>query len=309
MVDIYSPSPDDHLSLDELELYKLMMDYRASLGLPDIPLSKSLTLVAGRHVLDTVENSKGYVGHNWSDAPYDSADSSTYPNMWDAPQRLGTPYTGSGFEISTGYLGNAINLYDVTPQSALTNWQNSAPHNDVITNGGPWTTPWMAIGVGMKDGVAHVWFGWDTDPGVPQIKGTNGKDKIVTTRFDDNIKAGKGDDVVKALGGDDSLRGMGGDDKMNGGPGADLLIGGGGDDTMTGGGGPDRFVFNNRSGDDVVRGFKNGDVLDLRKTDADDFGDLAMSRQGDHTLIEFGNASVLIVRTAPQDLDASDFLF
>ena len=39
----------------------------------------------------------------------------------------------------------------------------------VIINQGIWSdSNWNAIGVGMKDGIATVWFGVETDPeGVP----------------------------------------------------------------------------------------------------------------------------------------------
>ncbi|MCF3933490.1 hypothetical protein L1787_08710 [Acuticoccus sp. M5D2P5] len=309
MVDIYKPSSDDHLSLDELSLYRLMMDYRAENGLPAIPLSKGLTTVAGRHALDTVENERGYVGHNWSDAPYDSADPDTYPNMWEAPQRLGTNYPGYGFEISTGYLGNAIFNYDATPEGSLANWQGSPGHNAVILNEGVWDEPWLAIGVGMKNGVAHVWFGREEDRSVPQIIGTRDRDKIVATRFDDNIKAMRGDDVVKGLGGDDTLRGMAGDDKLNGGGGDDLLVGNAGDDVMIGGAGADRFLFTNRSGNDVIRGFRDNDIMDLKRTSVDSFDDLEISRSGKNTVIEFADTTITLFKVHPSEIDASDFLF
>ena len=38
-----------------------------------------------------------------------------------------------------------------TPQGALSAWQNSPAHNDVILNAGIWQSynPWPAMGVGM----------------------------------------------------------------------------------------------------------------------------------------------------------------
>ena len=55
-VDIYSPTANDGLGLLELELYNLVMDYRARNGLPAIPLSAGLTITAGRHAADTYYN-------------------------------------------------------------------------------------------------------------------------------------------------------------------------------------------------------------------------------------------------------------
>lgn len=163
----YTNSSEDSIDGDEYALYELIMDYRADLGLPSIPLSAGLSATAGRHVLDSVYNT-GYVGHSWSDAPYDSANSATYPNMWEAPQRLGTSYDGYGFEISTGFLGDAEAFY-MSPARALSNWQNSAPHDAVITNEGVWSDQWGAIGIGMHKGIAHVWFGNEFDPGGPPV--------------------------------------------------------------------------------------------------------------------------------------------
>ncbi len=80
-INYYSDTREDTIDAEEQELYDLIMAYRASLGLPSIPLSKALTITASRHVLDSVYNLGQYDGHNWSDAPYDGSDPSTYPNM------------------------------------------------------------------------------------------------------------------------------------------------------------------------------------------------------------------------------------
>lgn len=148
-IDITQPTTQDALSLEELALYHLMMDYRATLGLSAIPLSKGLTATAGRHVLDTRENiwatgmvlPEGANLHSWSDAPY-YGDHSQPQVMWDAPERIGTGYTGNGYEISAaGY---------ATIAAALAGWQGSPGHNAVITQTGSWTTPFLAIGIGVE---------------------------------------------------------------------------------------------------------------------------------------------------------------
>ncbi len=161
----YSNTSEDTIDGDELTLYNLIMDYRGTLGLSTIPLSAGLTATAGRHVLDTVYNTGAYEGHSWSDAAYSGSDSSTYLNMWNAPTRIGTSYTGNGYEISTGYVGSFVTNTIMTAANALANWQSSPGHNDVITNQSPWLQDWLAIGIGMHKGVAHVWFGHETDPG------------------------------------------------------------------------------------------------------------------------------------------------
>lgn len=142
MVNIYAPTASDDLSAVELELYHLIMTYRAQNGLAAIPLSKALTTTAGRHAIDTYENiwaaGKTYPAggnmHSWSDAAY-YPDHSRPEVMWDAPERLGTGYTSNGYEISaSGYA-------DVT--AALNGWKVSSGHNVVILNQGSWANfPW-----------------------------------------------------------------------------------------------------------------------------------------------------------------------
>ena len=170
-IDYYSYAVEDPISADELELYNDMMAYRASLGLPAIPLSASLTTVAARHAVDTVENVGRYVGHSWSDAPYAASDPATYASMWEAPQRLGTAYLGAGYEISAGYIVPSGDQATMTADAALAGWQSSPGHDAVITNTGVWAgLEWQAIGVAIYAGVSHVWFGAEVDPaGAPRF--------------------------------------------------------------------------------------------------------------------------------------------
>ncbi|GAB5376023.1 MAG: hypothetical protein AcusKO_24850 [Acuticoccus sp.] len=311
MVDIYRRTRDDTLSLKELELYKLLMDYRAEEGLPDIALSQALTTTAGRHAADTVQNVGEYVGHNWSDAPYDSGDADTYPNMWQAPERLGTGYTDFGYEISTGYVGSSVTSVEMEPDVALSGWQGSPGHNAVIVNSGTWSDlDWGAIGVGMRDGVAHVWFGEARDGDAPQIKGTSAGDRVSLTRFDDNFVGRGGDDNVKGQRGDDLIKGQRGDDTLKGGRGDDELRGGAGNDVLMGGAGEDILVFSSGGGDDKVRRYGDNDLLDLtRVRNVDGFDDLDISRQGNGVLVEADNTSILLTRTRIGTIDEDDFLF
>ena len=209
-IDIYSTTPQDTLSLQELQLYQMIMDYRAESGLPEIPLSADLTLVAGRHTLDTNENiweagvalPEGANFHSWSDAYYygDHRDPSV---MWDTPERLGTDYPGYGFEIWAGGYSDIA--------EALEGWKNSDGHNTVIVNEGIWANvDWNAIGIGvLSDGstggggfgnfggrVYSVWFGREADNAVPQILGTDADEAITGTAFSDWVLAGAGDDTA-----------------------------------------------------------------------------------------------------------------
>jgi len=274
-VDIYAPTRSDGLSAVELDLYHLIMEYRATAGLPAIPLSTALTATAGRHVLDTVYNiwepgltlPQGANLHSWSDAPYFS-DHSQPQVMWNAPTRLGLNYPSSGYEIS------AAGHRDIA--AALEGWKNSPGHNNVIMNLDIWSRlDWTAIGIGVEDGPVqnayggrayHVWFGTATDPaGGPEISGTEGADSLRGTAFVDMIRAGDGPDTIDGGNGDDiifggagarDLRdlifGGAGNDRIDGGHGNDEVYGGDGNDTIEGGFGADTLV--GQGGNDVITG-------------------------------------------------------
>ncbi len=149
----------------ETELYNLIMNYRAELQLLEIPLSSSLSYVAQQHVNDLQENNPVTSTcnlHSWSDngnwtACCYTSDHAQASCMWDKPREL-TEYTGNGYEIA--YYGQA----NATPAGALNIWKTSQGHNNVIINAGSWTTPWKAIGVGIRGNYAVVWFGHEDDP-------------------------------------------------------------------------------------------------------------------------------------------------
>jgi uncharacterized protein YkwD len=155
----------------ELELYELIMQYRAEKGLPRIPLSASLTYVAQTHAKDMYtyfdEIPEGCNPHSWSGhGPWTKCD--YYPDhrnaecMWSKPREL-TPYQGNGFEISTYYTPPTSGI--MSPKDALNSWKGSSAHNAVIVNQGIWyDNNWQAIGVGMYKGYACVWFGMEKDP-------------------------------------------------------------------------------------------------------------------------------------------------
>jgi len=153
------------LSDKEQQLYTLVMEYRKSKGLPDIPVSPSLSFVAQTHVRDLEKhNFSGRCNmHSWSsDGKWSSccytSDHTRAKCMWDKPREL-TAYTGHGFEISTAVYGASM-----TPAQALRSWQSSAPHNAVMINHGIWKShPWKAIGIGMYGKYAVIWFGKEAD--------------------------------------------------------------------------------------------------------------------------------------------------
>lgn len=149
---------------DDMELFTLVNDYRVSLGLPAIPLSPSLSLVARTHVEDLIAhgaNSGACNLHSWSGEGAWSgccytSDHSQASCMWNKPREL-TEYPGNGYEISTGGARDGAH--------ALSLWQSSGGHHDVIINGGSWSQPWGAMGVAITPGsFAHIWFGREADP-------------------------------------------------------------------------------------------------------------------------------------------------
>lgn len=159
-----SPSRAE-LSDAEQELYNFITKYRKDNGLPEIPMSKSLSLVAKLHVRDLEQNSFSapYNFHSWSkNGPWQSVnytpDHRYAKLMWNKPREL-TKYKGNGFEIVYMNSGSA------TSRDAFFLWKASKPHNAVIINDEDWKRmKWKAIGLGIFGRYAAVWFGDESDP-------------------------------------------------------------------------------------------------------------------------------------------------
>jgi uncharacterized protein YkwD len=296
-VNIYSHLPGDGLEAEERKLYNLVNDYRALHGLPAIPLSKALTVVANRHAQDLAQNI-GYLTHSWSDAPFSSSDSITWSNMWTAPQRLQTGY------LSYGYENAYWNSAGVTAENSLLGWQNSPDHNSVILNQNVWSDlNWQAIGVGIYGDYAMLWFGEETDPtGSPILEGLHPtprsnlsatsislSDMILGTDYDfgmatpgndtysyaqlsiaqaDLFHNSIGIDAIVLLGGDDSAIDDGGSRIYFGNAGNDSIQGNGGKDTISGGrdsdslsGGEEDDILFGNLGNDFIQGGNGNDFL------------------------------------------------
>lgn len=156
-------SAAQQLTPDEQKLYDLVMAYRKSKGLPAIPVSVSLTYVAQTHAKDVVNQKLGDAPcnlHSWSEKGkwtpccYTS-DHKKADCMWSKPNEL-TSYSSSGYEISAG----SYSYSNITPQEALDLWKKSSGHNQVILNQGIWKdNKWNAIGIGIFNGYACIWFG------------------------------------------------------------------------------------------------------------------------------------------------------
>ena len=267
-VDVTQPHEQDSISPQELSLYHAIMDYRASLGLEPIRLSRALSATAGRHVVDTRENiwaenvelPEGANLHSWSDAYY-YEDQRAPEVMWEAPARIGTGYESAGYEISAAGFE--------TTDDALEGWKASAAHDAVLANLGVWADiKYLAMGVGVDTSpgagiyagrIFHVWFGEAGDPEIPDIVGGADADIVVGTAFRDRIFGRNGDDDISGERGDDEIRGGNGADRLTGNLGDDLILGGDDDDRLSGGVGDDRLFGGD--GNDRVAGGAGNDRL------------------------------------------------
>ncbi|HPF63657.1 CAP domain-containing protein [Lentimicrobium sp.] len=172
---IVAETPVHCLNEAEKELASAINAYRNMNKLAPVPLSVSLSQVARLHVLDLSANHK--IGsrcnmHSWSSDPRWSSccytdDHRRASCMWDKPREL-TSYTGDGFEIAFYSNHDYASERDFA-LDALEGWKSSRGHHELIINRGKWkTADWKAMGVGVYDGYAVIWFGEVPDPeGVP----------------------------------------------------------------------------------------------------------------------------------------------
>jgi hypothetical protein len=153
------------MSDDEVQLYRMLMDYRRNSGQPSIPVSPSLSRVARMHVRDLEAHppSGSCNLHSWSaygpwkSVCYSGSECATY--MFSKPREL-TGYDGNGYEIVAWSSGRML------PDHALDLWEGSSTHNSVIVNSGCWERlRWKAVGLAISGSYAVVWFGEESDTG------------------------------------------------------------------------------------------------------------------------------------------------
>lgn len=156
------PSPFVDAADDAKALVKIINDYRASIGLPRVAVSKAMTKVAEAHVRDLNAtkpsgkcNMHSWSKHgSWSACCYDGTKAAARC-MWKKPQEIGG-YAGNGYEI-------AANASGITPAHALELWQQSPAHHAVMINKNQWTKRWRALGVAVEGDYAVAWFGEQAD--------------------------------------------------------------------------------------------------------------------------------------------------
>ncbi len=165
---------DDDMCVNrnELRLAELINSFRIQNKLPEIPLSKSLFVVAKTHVNDLQINRPDTSICNtasWSDkGKWSSCCFNKYvlktECMWDKPKEL-TPYKFKGYEIS--YFEEGI----VNEDSLFRLWSATAEVSDMLLCKGIHSDKkWLAIGVGISDNYACIWLGQRPDPqGKPTV--------------------------------------------------------------------------------------------------------------------------------------------
>ncbi|APR80254.1 Outer membrane lipoprotein [Minicystis rosea] len=149
-----------------LELANTINNYRVSRGLPAIPISRSLTIVAETHVrdLDGAPPPSGCNAHSWSrNGAWTSCcytpDHAQAQCMWKKPTEIAR-FAGTGYEIAVTSYGGGLDS-----QRALESWKGSPAHHAVILNQDTWAKKsWRALGAGISGGHATAWFSDTPDP-------------------------------------------------------------------------------------------------------------------------------------------------
>lgn len=153
------------ISVEESKLYNMLYEYRKSMDLPAIPLSKSLCLVSKKHIQDLIQNRPDTSMcnmHSWSNKGIwmpccFKKDNDDKVCMQSKPAEL-TNYPGIAYEIT--YWESK----DATAENAFNQWRETNVSLSVITNGGRWDEfSWNAVGVGISGGYAAMWFGEELD--------------------------------------------------------------------------------------------------------------------------------------------------
>ena len=148
-------------SQDETILFNMINDMRIQNKLPVIPYSFNLSKVAHIHIDDLIKwrpQDQGCSLHSWSGSGKwspccNTKDPSGIQCMKAKPGEI-TAYNGNGYELI--YWGEE----KATPVDAIALWQQVSASSDMILGRGKWKGyQWKALGVGIKEGYAILWFG------------------------------------------------------------------------------------------------------------------------------------------------------
>lgn len=162
-INVFAQEAKVCLSAEEKRLFDLLIAYRKSKRLTSIAFSDKLTKVAQAHVRDLAanydyENRGDCNPHSWSDKGgwtpccY-TGDPTNAACMWNKPKEI-AGYDSEGYEIA--YYSSA----GASAFEGLEGWKKSPGHNPVVINSGSWSKiQWKAIGIGIYEQYAVVWFG------------------------------------------------------------------------------------------------------------------------------------------------------
>jgi hypothetical protein len=188
------------ISQAEMKLYRMINDYRKRYNLAAVPLSRSLSFVAILHVKDLFINMPDKAPcnfHSWSDKgswkPFCyPTDENKKNSVWDKPREL-TRYPGKGYEIIY-WESNPAGI-----DSIMSFWKSESYFNNFLLNTGKWQDKkWSAMGVGIYENYACVWFGEATDPegkvvvcGSAPVNPSPQADTLPQVKQDKKVKPGK----------------------------------------------------------------------------------------------------------------------
>ncbi len=194
----------------------------------------------------------------------------------------------------------------------------------VFDDGTRWTSAVMKTAVQAPTAGADTIYGYDTDDtlsggegndylrgngGVDTLNGDAGADTLYGDNNNDTLFGGTGADILYGGNDDDTLYGGADNDSLKGDRGSDTLDGGTGDDTLEGGDDNDIYLYGLGDGNDTIRTYASGDVLQFKAgiTTAD----VSLSRWGTDLSVNFNNSEKIIVsqffRAVNYEIDAIVF--
>lgn len=169
------------LNTEEAALVQAVNAYRVQNGRAALPASYWLSTTGQWHGWDLQANAP--VGgncnlHSWSAAMPNlwqavcyTPDHAQAAQMWAKPKQISlNRYTRNGYENA------AVAGGPMTANIALTAWQNSQAHREVILQQGAWAgVNFTGLGVGIVGNYAVLWFGDGTDPAgtMPECTGAS----------------------------------------------------------------------------------------------------------------------------------------
>lgn len=169
------------LNTEEAALVQAVNAYRVQNGRAALPASYWLSTTGQWHGWDLQANAP--VGgncnlHSWSAAMPNlwqavcyTPDHAQAAQMWAKPKQISlNRYTRNGYENA------AVAGGPMTASIALTAWQNSQAHREVILQQGAWAgVNFTGLGVGIVGNYAVLWFGDGTDPAgtMPECTGAS----------------------------------------------------------------------------------------------------------------------------------------